>query len=321
MIFVISLIVIHKNKTNNSIVSSENSSKNETLITLDKEPNYIFSSNNSNDLFVCIGNELRVYDKEGKYFSHKTNGTLVKASEGGGIIYYINDKQKLYMLDMKTDNTNYILDGISDVSISYDLNGAVSPDGKLYLWGNKAKDFYNSQKDCTQPLLYESNIKWKEIKFSYRYALARDDSGCVYECDLFSEGLKSFHKIESLNNIDSIYGGYGNIAVSKSGTIHYWFGLFNSKDFDPMIDNPWDIEKELNNIKPSRFDFSSAFVVAYNDNDAYFWGENGYSSPNKGIDYIRTPTLDPDLKDFDNLYCGYSIVYLQKGLDIRIVQK
>ena len=65
--------------------------------------------------------------------------------------------------------------------------------------------------------------------------------GCVYECDLFSEGLKSF-KIESLNNIDSIYGGYGNIAVSKSG--QFIIGLaFQLKDFDPMIDNPWDIER------------------------------------------------------------------------------
>ena len=126
---------------------------------------------------MCIGNELRVYDKEGNTFRIKSCVALAKASEGGGIIYYINDKQKLYMLDMKIDNTKYILDGISDVSTSYDLNGAVSRDGKLYLWGNKAKDFYNSQKDCTWLLLYESNIKWKEIKFSYRYALARDDSG------------------------------------------------------------------------------------------------------------------------------------------------
>ena len=307
------ILIIINNKSDNEITNC-NSFK------LDKEPDLVFSSPLDRHLFVCIGNELRAYDNVGTYTKYSLDHTIRKACVCREL-YYIDDKQDLYKLDLETEKEEKLLNNVVDVSVSGYLGGAVTTDGKLYLWGKKVSQYLNVG-DTSVPTEYKSDVHWKNIEFSNPHILALDDAGNVYESNTRTETVTTLKKVEGLGDITTIYSWtYGNIAVSKNGYMHYWIDCFNSSSKSPAIDDPNEIEKALNEIKPSSFMSGARYAVAFADNYAYVIGCNGESKENKGMNNSRNFILDETISEFDYTYCGFSDLYLRKGLEIKVVKK
>ena len=276
-----------------------------------RDADLIFASPMRDSLFAVHGDDLYEYDKNGECTLHEIGHKITQASYWGDF-YFIDDEQDLYRLDLQTDKSERLLGKVSDVSAGSYLCGAVTEDGKLYLWGKKAGKYFDKQDNLSVPTEYISDVHWKDAEFGNQHALALDDSGNVYETSTGSDEVTPLKKIDGLKDIETVCCyTYGNLAVEKGGYIHSWSGLFDSQQYSAE-----KVEKILNDVKPTHYSPGSKFIVAYNDTQAYHWGYAGLSNVNKSTIEHSSPTKIPFFSDYDNIYCGGFVIYLQKGTKI-----
>lgn len=301
---------------------SQNESKNEGIeldtdsvnsFAICKDPDCVFLSNGS--LCVCKNGVLMMYDPSGDCKEFDTGLDIVKG-ESGDKLYFIDGKGGLYGFDTESQKTELVMNGVSDVSLGGFVNGVLTTDGRLFMWGEKAGVFVGQIGDVTKPAEYKSDVHWTKIAFGTYELLALDDNGNVYEAYLRDEKQTQLKKIEQLKDISQICSRAETVAVSKDGTIHYWIGAFGSDNGDPMIDDPDKIEKVLNELKPTHFSLYYGQSIAYDDKSAYFWGESGLSRTTKSADNVRSPELCRSLTDFDSIYCGGNVIFKKNGTKV-----
>ena len=278
------------------------------------EPDFAFASG---DLYVFFNDYLDVYNYEGKLTSHKTGHKVVKADGGKRSMYFIDENKDLYSFDMQTDKSEKLLSKVCDISVGNWVNGAVTDDGKLYLWGENAAYYLGSP--ANKPTQYKSDVHWVDIESGLQHLLVLDDKGNVYESRTV-ESFTPITKIEALKDIESIYCCLENIAVGKNGHINYWFGDYGSDEHSLYTDSPEKMEAVLNGLKPDSFRLSGHYSIAIVGDEVFYWGYFGPSKYNKGEDNIRSPKYDSGLTDFDDIYCGSS-TFVRKGKTVRIYKR
>lgn len=279
-----------------------------------RDPDCVFIF--GNNLCVCKNGVLMIYDKNGSSKDYDLGLNIVRGEYAGDSMYFIDDKDDLYEFNTKSEKTELVMNSVSDVSMGGYINGALTTDGRIFMWGETAGRFVGQNGNVTKPTEYKCDVHWTKISFGTHHMLALDDSGNVYEAYLHDEQQKQLKKIEKLNDISQIYCRAENIAVSKDGTIHYWINTFGSGISDPMTDDYDKIEIVLNELKPTHFSLYFSHSIAYNDNNAYFWGEEGPSRENKSVDYIRSPKLCKSLTNYDSIYCGENVIFKKNGIHI-----
>jgi alpha-tubulin suppressor-like RCC1 family protein len=226
-----------------------------------------------------------------------------------------DENKDLYSFDMKTDKSRKLLGGVCDISVGNWVNGAVTEDGKLYLWGENAGHYVAGSSPVNEPTEYKSDVHWVDIESGLQYLLLLDDKGNVYESRT-TEDTYPIKKIDALKDIESIYCCSEKIAVSKNGHINYWKGDFGSDRYNSSK----KIESVLNGLKPTSFRLGAEYSVAVVGDEAYFWGCFGPSKYNKGMDDVLSPKYDSGLTDFDDICCG-SFTYVRKGKTVRIYKR
>ncbi len=282
--------------------------------TICRDPDCVFVSGNS--LYVCKNGVLMIYDEDGDSKDYDLGLNIVRGEYAGDSLYLIDDKYDLYEFDTESKKTELVMNSVSDVSAGGYISGALTTDGRLFMWGEMAGQYVGQSGNVTKPTEYKSDVHWSKIAFGSHHMLALDDNGNVYEAYLHDKQQKQLKKIEKLNDISQIYCRAENIAVSKDGTIHYWINTFGSDGSDPMTDDPDKIEKVLNELKPTHFSLYYDCSIAYDDENAYFWGTSGVSRENKSIEHIRSPKLCKSLTDFDSIYCGGNVIFKKNGTKI-----
>lgn len=275
-------------------------------------PDFAFASG---DLYVFFNEYLDVCDLNGKCTSHTTGHKVVKADGGKKSMYFIDENKDLYSFDMKTDKSRKLLGGVCDISVGNWVNGAVTEDGKLYLWGENAGHYVAGSSPVNEPTEYKSDVHWVDIESGLQYLLLLDDKGNVYESRT-TEDTYPIKKIDALKDIESIYCCSEKIAVSKNGHINYWKGDFGSDRYNSSK----KIESVLNGLKPTSFRLGAEYSIAIVGDEAYFWGCFGPSKYNKGMDDVLSPKYDSGLTDFDDIYCG-SFTFVRKGKTVRIYKR
>lgn len=289
----------------------------ETQFHIDKDVYYTFTSLNCDRLYTFGNGVLKIYDADGKCEVHDFEHRVIKANAGnenGRVICFIDSALDMYEFDLDNDRTEKLLSNVCDISYNGLMNGAVTTDAKLYLWGERAAKYIGESAD--KPREYKSDVRFKKVAFAYSHALALDSEGNVYECEPYGDDAR-FTKAEGLTDVEFIFCASENIAVEKGGQIHYWQGFADSGDSDPMKDDAAKIEQELIRIKPTSFCMCTSHAVVHDGKNAYRWGENGNSKDgSKSIEYIRSPREFRMAGDFDAIYCCGGVIYVRRGLII-----
>lgn len=281
-----------------------------------KGPDCVFVSDNS--LCVCKNGVLMMYDKNGDSKEFDTELNIVKGIGEGGSLYFIDDKGGLYGFDTESEKAELLLSGVSDVTHGGTVYGAVTTDGKLYLWGKDVGKYVGTAVKGTvaRPTEYKSDVHWKALSFKTQHLLALDDNGNVYESERYEDSDTSLKKAEGLKDIVQIHCGCNNIAISKDGHISVWNGIYGSDVMPVDTDAPKQIEDKLNDVKPTHFEFGGKYDIAYNDSGAYFWGVSGLSRENKSTDSKGTPTLVKSFGGYDSIYCGGNVIFKKNGTKV-----
>lgn len=280
-----------------------------------KDPDSVFVSGSS--LCVCKNGVLMIYDKNGDSKEFDTGLNIVKGV-GGDSLCFIDDKGGLYEFEPESKKTELLLNGVSDVTQGGAAYGAVTTDGKLYLWGKDVGKYVGTAVKGTvaRPTEYKSDVHWKALSFKTQHLLALDDKGDVYESERYEDNDTSLKKAEGLKNIAQIHCGTDNIAVSEDGHITVWQGIYGTDAKPVYTDAPKKIEDKLNSVKPTHFEFGGKYDIAYNDNGAYFWGISGLSRTTKSVDSTGVPTLVKSFGDYDSIYCGGNVIFKKNGTKV-----
>lgn len=293
--------------------------------SLEHEPDNIFASDRSDRLLVCIDGEIREYRPDGIYYTLEIDRDIaeiksVYPGERTMTAWYIDTNDRLYHF-VATEATP-VLENVKSFSVDGGGCAAVLNNGDIYFRNGKNEN----------PLCVGNVPNAEKIAFGYEYghyyALVSDAEGQVYECVFPADVSGSrefeaeFKKIDELNSVEDIYAGYGNIAVTKSGEVHYWFDSFGSGRKSPNIDAPSDIEQKCNELGLIKFSSSPEFCAGYNKNgEVYFWGTDRFRNPNdKSVKHVSSPERIKFIKSADDIFAGSGVLYIKTGTTITVLK-
>lgn len=303
-LFIISLII-----TTIVLFSScaHKSSNTNDTITLSKEPDYIFSSEYADNLYIVSNNKLQQYI-DGVFqdvidISNGFRNAYVEEKQ----VYFIDDDNNLTLLNLKDNSLRVLLSNVTDYSIDTDLIAIVSKDKSLYIYNKNDFNNYSKIDDI-------ENIK--SVRTHNNYLLAIDNNDNLFEISHL-DSQPSIKEIKEIKGVDSVYCGYGNMALTVDGNIYYWFKDYYSNAIDPYVDSPSEIIKELSLHNISEFTFGSSICIGWEKGGKlYYWGINGESDKVKGIEYVRSPKAIKGFSNVESVYIGKSIIYVKNGLNI-----
>lgn len=284
--------------------------------SLEYEPDNIFASKASDNLLVCIDDEIREYRPDGRYFTLDINAEIKSAYPDKRKTWYINTNNCLYHFEAGKETL--VLEDVKYFSIGSGGYAAVSGNGDVFFWNSESE----------KPLCIGNVPNAEKISLGYTYghyyALVLDTENQVYEC-VFPDGdivCDEFKKIDELKAVEDIYTGYGNIAVTKSGEVHYWFDSFGSGRESLNIDSPSSVEQKCNELGLVKFSLSHSFDVGLSKNgEVYFWGEDRFRSPNdKSIKYVDSPERIKFITGADDVFSASSVIYFKSGTTIDVIK-
>lgn len=293
--------------------------------SLEHEPDNIFASKKSDRLLVCIDGEIREYRPDGIYYTLEIDLDIagiksVYPDERTMTAWYIDTNDRLYHF-VATEATP-VLENVKSFSVDGGGCAAVLNNGDVYFWNSKIEN----------PLCMGNVPNAQKIAFGYEYGhgytLVLDAEGQVYECVLpndmnnLLESEIEFKKIDELNSVEDIYAGYGNMAVTTSGEVHYWLDSFGSGRINPNIDAPSDIEQRCNELGLIKFSSSPEFCAGYNKNgEVYFWGTDRFRNPNdKSVKFVGSPERIKCIKGADDIFAGSGVLYIKTGTTITVLK-
>ncbi|MBO4865977.1 MAG: hypothetical protein J5582_05330 [Ruminococcus sp.] len=303
-LFIISLII-----TTIVVFSScvrKNTNTND-VITLSKEPNYIFSSEQNNALYIVSDNKLQQYiDGVYKDEIDITNG-IRNAYVEENKVYFIDDDNNYTLLNLNDNSTKVLISNVIDYSMDKDSIAVVTKDKLLYIYSKNDINNFNKIENI-------ENVK--SVKIHNDYLLAIDNNGNLYEISHL-DSQPSIKEIKEIKGVDSVYCGYGNMALTVDGNYYYWFKDYYSNSVDPYVDSPSEIIKELSLHNISEFTFGSSICIGWEKGGSlYYWGISGESDKVKGIEYVRSPKAIKGFSNVESVYIGKSIIYVKNGLNI-----
>lgn len=286
--------------------------------SLEHEPDSFFASKVSDNLLVCIDGEIREYRPNGRYYTLDINAQIKSAYPGERTMtaWYIDTNDHLYHFEAIKETL--VLEDVKSFSVGAGGYAAVSGNGDVYFW--------NSESD--KPLCIGNVPNAEKISLGYTYghyyALVLDAGNQVYEC-VFPDDESSpfeFKKIDELKSVEDIYTGYGNIAVTKSGEVHYWFDSFGSGRESLNIDSPSAIEQKCNKLGLIKFSLTHSFCVGSDKNGkVYYWGRDCFRNPNdKSIKYVDSPERIKFITGADDVFSGSSVIYFKSGTTIDVIK-
>ncbi len=281
------------------------SSYDSSSFSLEHEPDNIFVSSASDSLLVSIDGEIREYDPDGSYSILGINAQINSAYPDKGKVWFIDSNNGLYKYE--SSNSTLVLNGIKSFSIGAVGYAAVSSDGDIFFWNRKSET----------PLCVGNVPDADKIELGKNYALVLDTECQLYEC-VFPDDESCpfvFKRIDTLELIEDIHSGYGNIAVTKSGEVYYWVDSFDSGHKIPYIDDPSAIERECNELCLIKFSLTPSFCVGCSKNgEVYFWGDDHFQkSNNKSQRYVSSPERMRSIIDADDVFAGAYAIYIKSG--------
>lgn len=309
-------------------------------IRLEKEPDFVFTADVCNDLFVKIGSELRIYGEGTGYTSEYIENDIIKAGEYGTPyardmdhytwhnqrkLWFIDTNNDLYVYDTVRDTQKLKMEGVADFYCDSKEYFAVLCDGTVKVWGEYAYRYLGTpdEEPVLEPCTLEGVSDIISIARGNQDILLLDKNGNVYQSRHIRDYVYTpFEIVEGLSGITEIYSGYGNGAVSESGEVYYWFDSPSSDVVVPDVDKTEDITRRLNELGVNHISVMPKYSIGYNDKEeVYKWGYVGPSKTSKDEIYYRTPTKLRTIDRFDDIYTGYMDIYVKDGLNIRRIAK
>lgn len=284
--------------------------------SLEHEPDSIFASKASDNLLICIDGEIREYRPDGRYFTLDINAQIKSAYPDERKTWYIDTNNCLYRFEAVKETL--VLENVKYFSIGSGGYAAVAGNGDVCFWNSESE----------KPLCIGNVPNAEKLSLGYtcghNYALVLDAENQVYECVFPDDESSPFElkKIDELKSVEDIFSGYGNIAVTNSGEVHYWLDSFGSGQKSPYMDSPSDIEQECNELGLVKFSLSHSFDVGLSKNgEVYFWGEDRFRSPNdKSIKYVYSPERIKFITGADDVFSGSSVIYFKSGTTIDVIK-
>lgn len=279
--------------------------------SLECEPDNIFVSSASDSLIVSINGDIREYKPNGSYSILDINANINSAYPDKEKVWFVDTENSLY--SFASGKSTLVLNDIKSFSIGTSGYIAVSSDCDIFFWDRNSEN----------PLCVSNVANADKIALGNNYALILDTEGQLYEC-VFPDDKSYpfvFEKIDELELIEDIHSGYGSIAVSKSGEVHYWIDSFDSGHKIPYIDSPSAIEQKCNELLLTKFSLSPAFCVGCNENgEIYFWGEDYFRKSNdKSVRFVLSPEQMRSITGADNVYTGSHTIYIKDGTVFNVI--
>ena len=283
--------------------------------SLEHEPDNLFASNASENLLVCIDGEIREYRPDGRYYTLDINAKIKSAYPDKRKTWYIDTNNCLYRFEAGKEAL--VLEDVKYFSIGSGGYAAVSDNGDVCFWNSESE----------KPLCIGNVPNAEKISLGYtcghNYALVLDAENQVYECMFPDDEISSleFTKIDELKSVKDIYTGYGNIAVTEPGEVHYWLDGFGSGYESPYIDSPSAIEQKCNELGLIKFSLTHSFCVGWRKNgEVYFWGEDLFrNSNNKSIKYVDSPEQIRSIAEADDVFSGSRAIYIKIGTSFYVI--
>jgi len=306
------------------------------MFYLENEPDVIFSSSFTNDLFVITDGELTVYDENGNSKKMLTTYKLKSIFPANDTIWVIDIENNLYSIDSKSKKSTFVLSDVIDFSCGSGSYAAIIENGDLYVWGENTDYILGvgEKSNIEEPFLVSSVHNVKKVELRNRYALLLDEHGQVYECDLVdykkSEKdsstpgyVKEFQSIDELENIQNIISGYGNIAIKNTGEIYYWFSGFKSNLKHPYVGDLSEISAYCERANIMDYSTGLMFYLGINGSgEVYYWGVDIITKATRKEEKIaRYPTKIKQIKNAEAVYAGRNIGYVKKGKSIIVLKK
>lgn len=310
--------------------------KNIQSFMLPAKPQVISSNADTTGLAVVIDGQIYLYDANGDYKKINTDFNVSYISYSGyddgerfkGTSLIVDDKNNLYEYYHGANTvSDVILTDIASCSASWGIYGAVTIDGKLYMWGNNEHGQLGVGKDTeyvTSPMLIDYVCDISEVACGFDYTLLKTTDGNVFETGHISasddENLYRFTEVLELKNINSIYSRNGSVAIAEDGTVAYWHYGFHTSFEHPVIDIN-EVNKVCNEDKITQFSLGSWFNLGLSKNgQVYYWNwdiiKKGYH------DYVDKPTKVAGLKGCDGVYVsGRFVAYASKGRKVYVIRR
>lgn len=288
--------------------------------SVEQEPDGVFISRFSDELFMIVDGEIRAYDENGSYDIWDININVRSIFPYEDELWLIDQNNDLYRYS--SGASTLVLNDVVDFYTFNESHAAVSGSGELYVWGDNsylgAGEGYSEE-----PVLVENISGAKRVKISNFFVLLLDKEGQLYECSmLVDESQRGFKKIEGLEPIREIYSGYGTIAVADSGKTYYWFKSFNSGAVNPSLDDTSVIESICDELRVKNYSLGAHFWAGCTERgEVCWWGDDTFrESYTKSIHSVRSPEKIPYIKNAENVYSGAFVMYIKSGTDFYIVR-
>ena len=312
------------------------SNKKYIMFSLENEPEGIFSSSFTNDLFVVTDGELTVYDENGNSKKMSTTYKLKSIFPVNDIIWVIDIENNLYSIDSKSKKSTFVLSNVIDFSCNSSSYAAIIENGNLYVWGSN--EYYElgvaEKNNIEEPVLVSNVHNLKKVGLGGKYSLLLDERGQVYECGVVDykkteKGTsdpvyaKEFRSIDELENIQDIITGYGSVAVKNTGEIDYWFSGFNSNRKNPYVGDLSEISAYCEDTNIINYSSGLEFYLGISDNgEVYYWGWDIITKATRKEEKIAMyPTKIKQIKNAEAVYAGRNVGYVKKGKTIIVLKK
>ena len=279
-------------------------------IALTKKSDFVFASEYNDELFIASDNNLQIY--RNGLFQEKidiTNGIRNAYAEKDKI-YFIDDDNYFSVLYLSDNSYKKMIKNVIDYSIDAYSIAIVSDDNLLYVYNKSNIEEYRKIENI-------KNVR--SVKLYNGYLLAIDNCRDLFEISsLDTQPL--IKKIKDIQEVDSVYCGYGNIAQTVNGDLYYWFKDYYSDFKDPYIDPPSEIAEELSSHNVDKFAFGTSICIGWKKGGkAYYWGCVGTSDKRKEEVFARKPTEIKGVDNVEEVYVGIdrsSIIYIKTGSEV-----
>lgn len=313
-----------------------------TTIFLDKEPDFI-STSNGDELLTVTDGEIVSYGADGNSNIIELDVQIAKVYSGSDWLWIIDNEANLYTLQVIGDNSyeisDVILENVTYVEGNAVKSVAITTNGEVYVWG-RDDEYYSlglgDVVEAKEPTKVEGIRDAKEVASFHVNTAILTETGELYvaggiitsewseekqESIITTEYIKEFKKVKH----DSIITHMGEFegllyTMYEDGTILDWSGIEINDDGDVVLDSlgsNWACELRFNQIS-----FGTSFSIGLDGyGDIYFWGFDFTRKMRSKADYTiyTTPQLIQFDKDVDSVYAVGKAAFLKSGLKMYIM--
>lgn len=314
--------------------SNKNHQVDYITITLENEPDGIFSSAYSDLLYLVNDNIITTIDSNGNIQKKQINQKILSIFPTPDEIWLIDNNDDLYKFSKNFSDGQLVLHNISDFSFGSNSYAAITLSGDLYVWG---ENYYGMLGVGTTdkidiPTKVDNINDVYDVSLGYNYSLLLKENGEIYECGLIntvSDNIEptpiysdKFQIISNLSCIVNIVSAYDNIAIDNLGNVFYWTNGFESKNENINLESASIVSEILTQNKISECSLGNTFCICLNSNgDVFIFGEDIMNKRrNKAISYINVPTQIEYVKDIENIYAAQNVGYAKKDDTIIILK-